>query len=58
MVAGHKKALVKEYYETGKINARRMRHPKAVQSECRTCSAREGAGMSRYSKAKRKEHGL
>jgi hypothetical protein len=58
MVAGHKKALVKEYYETGKINTRRMRDPKSVQAECPTCSAREGAEMSRYSASKKKELGL
>lgn len=49
-VAGHKKALVQEYYETGGINKQRMRSLEAIQSECPTCSAREGAEMSRYSR--------
>jgi RHS repeat-associated protein len=55
MVAGHKKALVKEYYETGKIDKKRMRSRDAVRPECPTCSAREGAEMSRYSRGKKKQ---
>jgi len=54
-VAGHKKAIVEEYYETGTIDKKRMRSLDAVQSECPTCSAREGAEMSRYSRIKKKE---
>lgn len=54
-VAGHKKALVEEYYETGEIDRTRMRSTDAVQSECPTCSAREGAEMSRYSREQRKQ---
>jgi len=50
MVAGHKGALVKEYYKTGTIDAAKMKSVKSVQSECPTCSAKEGAQMSRYSK--------
>jgi RHS repeat-associated protein len=57
-VAGHKKALVEEYYETGKIDIERMRSLDAVQPECPTCSAREGADMRRYSLQKRDELGL
>ena len=57
-VAGHKEALVKEHYETGKIDKRRMRSTDAVQPECPTCSAREGADMSRYSREMKKELGL
>ena len=49
-VAGHKTALVKEHHETGSIDKQRMRSTDAVQSECPTCSAREGAEMSRYSR--------
>jgi RHS repeat-associated protein len=56
--AGHKKALVKEYYETGSVDADQMRSVDAVQAECSTCSHREGAHLSRYSKEKKKEHGL
>jgi hypothetical protein len=58
MVAGHKRALGREWYETGKIDLARMRDVKAVQPECPTCSGREGADMSRYSVAKKKELGL
>lgn len=49
-VAGHKEALVKEYHQTGSIDKEKMRSLDAVQSECPTCSAREGAEMSRYSR--------
>jgi RHS repeat-associated protein len=49
-VAGHKEPLVKEHYETGTIDKQRMRSLDAVQPECPTCSAREGAEMSRYSR--------
>ena len=51
--AGHKKALVEEHYETGTIDKERMRSVDAVQPECPTCSNREGADMSRYSRAMR-----
>jgi RHS repeat-associated protein len=56
-VAGHKEALVKEHYETGTIDKQRMRSNDAVQPECPTCSAREGADMSRYSREMKKELG-
>ncbi|MBW8201955.1 RHS repeat-associated core domain-containing protein, partial [Flagellimonas abyssi] len=56
--AGHKKALVQEYYETGTINETRMRSNTAVQPECPTCSNKEGAEMSRYSKEKKEEYGF
>lgn len=56
-VAGHKNALVKEYYETGSIDKERMRSLDAVRSECPTCSAREGADMSRYSREMKKDLG-
>jgi RHS repeat-associated protein len=54
-VAGHKEALVKEHYETGTIDKQKMRSKDAVQAECPSCSAREGAEMSRYSRQKKKE---
>jgi uncharacterized protein RhaS with RHS repeats len=50
MIAGHKKALVEEYYETGTIDKARMRSVEAVQSECTSCSAQEGGMMSQFSK--------
>ncbi len=56
--AGHKKALVEEYYETGTIDKTKMRSNNAIQPECTTCSSQEGAVMSRYSKQKKKEHGF
>ncbi len=58
MVAGHKKALVKEHYETGTIDKKRMRSKEAVQPECQTCSAKEGAEMSKYSKEQKKKNGF
>lgn len=53
--AGHKTALVKEYYQTGTIDRGRMRDPVSVQPECPACSSREGAEMSRYSREMRKQ---
>ncbi|AUX29367.1 uncharacterized protein SOCE836_014560 [Sorangium cellulosum] len=35
--------------ETGMIDKTRMRSVDAVQAQCPTCSARQGADMSRYS---------
>jgi RHS repeat-associated protein len=58
MVAGHKKALVKEHYETGTIDKSKMRNKDAVQPECTNCSTKEGGEMSKYSKHKKKEHGF
>ncbi len=55
MNAGHKKALVKEHYETGTINKARMRDPASTQPHCPTCSNREGAAMSRYSREMKKK---
>jgi hypothetical protein len=57
-VADHKKPLVKEHYETGGIDKERMRSLDAVQAQCPTCSAKQGAEMSRYSKGKKAELGL
>ena len=52
--AGHKEPLVKEHYEKGSIDKDRMRSKDAVQPECPTCSNREGAEMSRYSREMRR----
>jgi RHS repeat-associated protein len=57
-IAGHKKALVEEHYETGTIDKKRMRDVNSVQPECETCSTREGAEKSRYSKKQKKAHGF
>lgn len=57
-VADHKNPLVKEYYETGTIDKAKMRSVDAVQPQCPTCSARQGAEMSRYSKQQKKDLGL
>jgi len=50
MVANHKTPLVKEYYKTGKIDTTKMRSKDSVNSQCPTCSAKQGAQMSQYSK--------
>lgn len=50
MVADHKTPLVQEHYETGTINTEAMRSVDAVQPQCTTCSAQQGAQMSQYSK--------
>ena len=50
MVADHKTPLVQEHYQTGTINTENMRSVDAVQPQCTTCSAKQGAEMSKYSK--------
>ncbi len=57
-VADHIDPLVKEYYRTGTIDLQRMRSLEAVQPQCPTCSARQGALMSRYSIEMRRLLGL
>ena len=57
-VADHKNPLVKEYYETGTIDSTRMHSVDAVQPQCPTCLARQGADMSRYSQQMKRELGL
>ena len=57
-VADHKYPLVKEYYETGRIDTTRMRSLESVQPQCTVCSARQGASMARYPTAMRKLHGV
>ena len=54
MNADHKKPLVKEHYETGTIDKSRMRETEAVQPQCPTCSNKQGADLSRYSREQRK----
>lgn len=49
-VADHKTPLVKEHYETGTIDKVKMRDVNSVQPQCTTCSAKQGAEMSQYSK--------
>ena len=56
--ADHKKPLVEEYYETGTIDKGNMRSLDAVQTQCPTCSSRQGAELSRYSRQKKEELGL
>ena len=50
MVADHKTPLVKEHYQTGTIDKTKMKSTDAVQPQCPTCSAKQGAEMSQYSK--------
>jgi hypothetical protein len=57
-VADHKTPLVKEYYETGQIDKQRMKEVDAVQPQCPTCSGKQGADLSRYSKDQKKARGL
>ena len=58
MVADHKTPLVKEHYETGKIGTKKMRDVNSVQPQCTTCSAKQGAEMSKSSKAQKKKNGF
>lgn len=57
-VADHIDPLVKEYYRTGTIDLQRMRSIEAVQPQCPTCSARQGADLSRCSREMRQQWGL
>ena len=56
--ADHKDPLVKEFYRTGTIDKTHMRDVGSVQPHCPTCSSRQGAGLSRYSRQMKKDHGL
>ena len=58
MVADHKTPLVKEHYETGTIDKTKMNSLDAVQPQCSTCSSKQGAEMSKYSKEQKKINGL
>jgi RHS repeat-associated protein len=57
-VADHKTPLVKEYYSTGTIDTKQMKSLDAVQPQCPTCSSKQGAEMSKFSKEMKKEHEL
>lgn len=57
-VADHIDPLVVEFYRTGAIDLKRMRSLDAVQPQCPTCSARQGAALSRYSIEMRRLWGL
>jgi hypothetical protein len=54
MVANHKTPLVEEHYKTGTIDIESMRSTEAVNAQCTTCSAKQGAEMSKYSKDMKK----
>jgi len=58
MFADHKNPLVKEYYETGKIDLNRMRDIKSVQPQCPTCSNKQGGELSNYSKQMKQKYGF
>ena len=55
MIADHKEPLVKEHYRTGKIDKTKMKAVDSVQPQCPTCSARQGADMSKFSKEQKKK---
>ncbi|HEY9001781.1 MAG TPA: DUF6443 domain-containing protein [Mucilaginibacter sp.] len=57
-IADHKKPLVQEHYETGKIDKKKMHDVNSVQPQCPTCSAKQGAEMSKYSKKQKRANGL
>jgi RHS repeat-associated protein len=57
-IADHKVPISMEFYRTGKIDLERMRSVNSVQPQCATCSARQGAEMSKYSKQQKVKHGL
>ena len=50
MRANHIEPLVEEYYRTGTIDTERMRSPEAVNPQCPTCSAQQGAYLAQFSK--------
>lgn len=58
MNADHKDPLVKQHYEGGGIDKTEMRSVDAVQPQCPTCSNKQGADLSRYSREKAEELGL
>lgn len=49
-VADHIDPLMLEYYRTGSIDLEFMRDVEAVQPQCPTCSARQGATLSQASR--------
>jgi hypothetical protein len=54
--ANHKKALVEEHYETGTIDKVKMKEIESVNAHCPSCSAKQGAVLSQYSKEMKKLH--
>lgn len=57
-IADHKDPLVVEHYTKGKIDKKKMREIESVQPQCETCSAKQGAEMSKFSKEQKKKHGF
>ncbi len=57
MVADHKKPLFIEYIRKGKIDLKKMHRISSVQPQCYTCSAKQGARMSAYSKVVKRRMG-
>jgi hypothetical protein len=57
-VADHVEPLVMEYYRAGRIDMKRAKAIEAVQAQCPTCSARQGAAMARFSRQQRAQRGL
>ncbi|TGN30008.1 DUF6443 domain-containing protein [Empedobacter tilapiae] len=53
-IADHKTPLVKEHYQTGGIDKTKMRSNSSIQPQCKTCSNKQGAEMSKYSKDMKK----
>lgn len=56
--ADHKEPLVKEYYRSGTIDKTKMREVDSVQPHCPTCSNKQGAELSQFSKKQKKDLGL
>lgn len=56
--ADHKEPLIKEYYRTGTIDKEKMRSLEAVQPQCPSCSGKQGASLSRFSKEQKDKLGL
>jgi RHS repeat-associated protein len=55
MYADHKTPLVVEQLKKGKIDRARMKSVDAVQSQCPTCSSRQGQYLKTWSQAQRKK---
>jgi hypothetical protein len=58
MHANHIDPLVEEYYREGEIDQSRMRSPGAVNSQCPTCSNRQGGFLSNYSRRMKQRLGV
>jgi hypothetical protein len=57
-VADHIYPLVREWYETGGINAEFMRFLEAVQPQCPACSASQGGQLSWWSRSMKELFGF